>query len=123
MRPLRPMRPMPEYSLAAIVTLALAAAIAAARGVLGERAVLLGLGVFALATVLADLVLTGLPIVTYGDVHRSGIGIGPMPIEDLVYGLALYLLAAATWGPRRSSAPAPRSETTARARHGRGVAA
>lgn len=92
---------MPEYSLAAAAALALAAIAAAVRGVLTERAVWLGAGVFAAATVVADLVLTGLPIVTYGDGFRSGVGIGPMPVEDLLYGLALYLVAVAAWGKRR----------------------
>ena len=92
---------MPEYSLAAVAALALAAGAAWARGVLSERAVWLGAAVFAGATVVADLILTGLPIVTYGDAFRSGIGIGPMPVEDLLYGLALYLVAVAAWGKRR----------------------
>jgi len=91
---------VPEYTLAAVAVLLAALALAAARRVLTEPAVLLGLMVFAAATVVADLVLTGLPIVLYGDVHRSGIGLGPMPVEDLLYGLALYLVAAAVWGPR-----------------------
>jgi hypothetical protein len=54
--------------------------------------------------VTADLALTGLPIVTYRDSFRSGLALGPMPIEDLVYGLALYLVAAAAWGTRRARA-------------------
>ena len=92
---------MPEYSFASVAVLAAAVIAAAARGVLAERAVWLGAGVFAAATVIADLVLTALPIVTYGDSFRSGVGLGPMPVEDLLYGLALYLVAVAAWGRRR----------------------
>jgi lycopene cyclase domain-containing protein len=93
---------MPEYTLATLVVLAGAFAAAGARGVLRERAAWLGLLAFGAATIVADIVLTGLPIVTYGDGTNSGIAIGPMPIEDLGYGLALYLVAIAAWGPRRS---------------------
>lgn len=94
---------MPEYTVASLAALAVAAGVAAVRGVLAERAVQLGLLVFAGATVVADLVLTGLPIVTYGERFRSGVALGPMPAEDLAYGLALYLVAAAAWGrPRRA---------------------
>jgi lycopene cyclase domain-containing protein len=59
--------------------------------------------VFAACTIVFDLVLTGLPIVTYGDRFSSGVGIGPMPIEDLLDGVALCLTALAAWtwaGPR-----------------------
>lgn len=99
---------MPEYTFGALGLLAIALAAAGARGVLGERAVLAGLVAFGGATVAADLVLTGLPIVTYGDATRSGLAIGPMPLEDLAYGLALYLVAAAAWGrPRTRPATEP----------------
>lgn len=97
---------MAEYTLAALVALAGGLAAAAARGVLRSRATWLGLGAFGAATIVADLVLTGLPIVTYGDETRSGVGIGPMPVEDLLYGLALYLVAVAAWG--RAASPAAR---------------
>ena len=90
---------MAEYPLAMVVLLTGALAAASWRGVLQERATWLGLGVFGAATVVADLVLTGLPIVTYDDALRSGVAIGPMPVEDLLYGLALYLVAVAAWGP------------------------
>jgi lycopene cyclase domain-containing protein len=89
---------VPEYTLASIAILVAALAVAAWRGVLGERAAWLGLTAFGAATVVADLVLTGLPIVTYGAGTNSGLAIGPMPLEDLAYGLALYLVAIAAWG-------------------------
>lgn len=97
---------MAEYTAATIVVLLGALLAAAARGVLLDRAVVAGAIVFGVATIVADLVLTGLPIVTYGDDLRSGWSIGPMPLEDLGYGLALYLIAAAVWGrPRRATGP------------------
>jgi lycopene cyclase domain-containing protein len=94
---------VPEYTLASLVVLAGALVAASLRGVLRERAAWLGLLAFGAATVVADLVLTGLPIVTYGAEANSGIAIGPMPIEDLGYGLALYLVAISAWGPRAAS--------------------
>jgi lycopene cyclase domain-containing protein len=95
---------VPEYTLATLAVLVLATALAAVRGVLAERAAWAGLLAFGGATIVADLVLTGLPIVTYRDDMNSGIAIGPMPIEDLGYGLALYLVAIAAWGRRRAAA-------------------
>jgi lycopene cyclase domain-containing protein len=100
---------MPEYSLASAGLLAVLLVVAWLRGLLQRRSTWLALALFAAATVAADLVLTGLPIVTYGASARSGLGIGPMPIEDLLYGLALFLTAALAWdaaGPRRSAGSA-----------------
>jgi lycopene cyclase domain-containing protein len=97
--------PMPEYTLASVAMLAGAAAAAWWRGALAGRAGWLGLVVFGAATVVFDIVLTGLPIVTYGPDATSGLAIGPMPIEDLLYGLALYLVAIAAWAPGRGRSP------------------
>jgi lycopene cyclase domain-containing protein len=91
---------MPEYTLAAVVVLGAGLVAAWAAGVLRLRATWAGLVAFGAATVAADLVLTGLPIVTYGPGFTSGVALGPMPVEDLLYGLALYLVAVAAWGPR-----------------------
>lgn len=93
---------MPEYTLAAIVWLggaALAAALVGERrwGLFGERRTWITLAVFAVFTIVFDGMLTGLPIVTYGDDLRSSLAIGPMPIEDLLYGLALALTALAAF--------------------------
>jgi len=98
---------MPEYTAASIAVLAGAALAAWWRGALDRRAGWLGLAVFGAATVVFDLVLTGLPIVTYGPGTASGLAIGPMPVEDLLYGLAIYLVAIAAWVPGRG-----RGETT-----------
>jgi lycopene cyclase domain-containing protein len=95
---------MPEYTLASALVLAAAFGAAAVAGVLRERAAWLGLLAFGVITVVADLALTGLPIVTYGPGHNAGIRIGPMPVEDLLYGLALYLVAIAAWGRRPGAA-------------------
>lgn len=91
---------MPEYTLLATAFLVGGFLLAALAGVLRERAAWAGLVAFGLATVVADIVLTGLPIVTYGREFNAGIYLGPMPIEDLLYGLALYLVAIAAWGRR-----------------------
>ena len=93
---------MPEYTIAAVLWLggaSLAAGLVGGRrwGLLGQRRAWITLAVFAGFTVVFDVILTGLPIVTYADELRSGISIGPMPIEDLLYGLALALTAMAAF--------------------------
>ena len=95
---------MPEYTLASLVVVALGLVVAGLAGVLRERAAWAGLVVFGLVTVVADTVLTGLPIVTYGREHNAGLYLGPMPLEDLLYGLGLYLVAVAAWGRRPAGA-------------------
>jgi len=97
---------VPEYTLASLLVLAAGLVAAAVAGVLRERAAWLGLAAFGLVTVVADLALTGLPIVTYLDRFRSGVAIGPMPVEDLLYGLGLYLVAIAAWGRRPAGSAA-----------------
>jgi lycopene cyclase domain-containing protein len=88
---------MPEYTGLALVALALAAGAALAVGLHRDRAAWLTVAVFAACTLVFDLVLTALPIVTYDPHAISGIGIGPMPIEDLAYGVALCLTALVGW--------------------------
>ncbi len=95
---------MPEYTLASLVTLGVALALATWTGLLRRRSTWLGLAIFGGATIVADLVLTGLPIVTYGDHHLRALQLGPMPIEDLLYGLALFLVAALAWDAARPRA-------------------
>ena len=95
---------MPEYTLGALAVLLGGLVAAAATGLLHERAAWAGLAVFGAITVVADLVLTGIPIVTYGPGFASGIAVGPMPVEDLLYGLGLYLVAIAAWGRRPAGA-------------------
>jgi lycopene cyclase domain-containing protein len=97
---------MPEYTLASVVALGLAAVAALVAGLHRRRATWLTLAVFGAFTVVFDIVLTGLPIVTYGDGATAGIAIGPMPVEDLLYGWALCLTALVAWavaGRRRTT--------------------
>jgi lycopene cyclase domain-containing protein len=96
---------MPEYTVTSVALLAGAVLAAWWRGALAGRAAWLGLLAFAAATVVFDIVLTGLPVVTYGPGATSGIAIGPMPVEDLLYGLALYLVALAAWAPGHARSP------------------
>jgi lycopene cyclase domain-containing protein len=88
---------MAEYTALSVAVLGLAAAAAVIVGLHRDRAAWLTVAVFTACTVVFDLLLTGLPIVTYDPAARSGIGIGPMPIEDLAYGVALCLTALVTW--------------------------
>jgi len=104
---------MTEYTVAALVALGVSVAAAVGVGLHRRRAAWLAVAVFAACTIVFDLVLTGLPIVTYGAGFSSGIVIGPMPVEDLLYGVALCLTALSAWtwaGPR------PRAEPPAGAR-------
>ena len=89
---------MPEYTLAALALLAAALLVGWVAGVLGLRATWYGFAVFLALTAVFDLLLTGLPIVTYGPGSASGIRLGPIPVEDFLYGQALYLVAVAAWG-------------------------
>jgi lycopene cyclase domain-containing protein len=89
---------MPEYTLAGLVVLGGALAFAWLRGVARIRATWLGFLVFLGLTVVFDLLLTGLPIVTYGPGTNSGLALGTVPVEDFLYGQALYLVAVAAWG-------------------------
>jgi lycopene cyclase domain-containing protein len=91
---------MREYSVAAFVVLLGALGLAGARGLLGDRALWLGLLAFASLTVVADVVLTGVGIYHYDSRFDSGLTLGRMPIEDLAYGLALYLVAVTAWNWR-----------------------
>ena len=96
-----------EYTLAGFAWLAGAFVLAGAVGILRRRSTWIALGVFLAFTVVFDAVLTGLPIVVYGEAHISGIRLGTTPVEDYLYGLALCLTAIATyeiarrrWGAR-----------------------
>ena len=86
-----------EYSAAAVLTLAVATVVAASRGSFRERATWFGLGIFTLLTIIADVILTHIGVFTYSAWAQSGIRIDRMPIEDLAYGLALYLTAITVW--------------------------
>lgn len=94
---------MKEYTSAALLVLALSLAAAAWRGIWRDSTLWLGLGFFAALTVAADVVLTGIGVYGYDRRFTAGVYLGRMPLEDLAYGIALYLTAAVTWtwGERR----------------------
>jgi lycopene cyclase domain-containing protein len=92
---------IPEYTAASLLWLAGAAAGAWWTGTLGRRAAWLALAVFLAFTVVFDALLTGLPIVTYGARTDLGIHLGPIPVEDLVYGAAVCLTAIAVFDAGR----------------------
>jgi lycopene cyclase domain-containing protein len=88
---------IPEYTLAGLAWLGGSLVLAGAAGILRRRSAWIAFGVFLGFTVVFDAVLTGLPIVVYGDEHILGIRLGTTPIEDYLYGQALCLTAIATY--------------------------
>jgi lycopene cyclase domain-containing protein len=86
-----------EYTIAALAVLVLALALVTALGLSRDRALWAGLLVFAVMTVAADMALTGIGVYGYDRRFNAGIYLGRMPLEDLAYGLALYLVAVAAW--------------------------
>jgi lycopene cyclase domain-containing protein len=100
---------MPEYTVAGLAWLAGAVALAAAAGILRQRRTWVTLALFLAFTVVFDALLTGLPIVTYGEEHLSGLRLGMTPVEDYLYGAALCLTAIATFElARRRGRPSTR---------------
>jgi lycopene cyclase domain-containing protein len=92
---------IPAYTAAALLWLAGAAVVAWRAGTLRRRAAWLTLAVFLAFTVVFDALLTGIPIVRYGAGTDLGIRLGPIPVEDLVYGAALCLVAIAVFDAAR----------------------
>jgi lycopene cyclase domain-containing protein len=88
---------MREYTAASALVLLLAVGLAGVRGLWTDRALWLGLIFFGLMTVAADVVITGVGVYTYAPRFNAGLLIGRMPVEDLAYGLALYLVAVTTY--------------------------
>lgn len=86
-----------EYTYAAGALLLLAAALTIARGAGRDRALWLGLLAFAVLTVLADSLLVWIGVFGYRAPYRSGLDLLAIPVEDLLYGCGLYLLAVAAW--------------------------
>ena len=89
-----------EYTYAAATLLLLALALTVARGAGRDRALWLGLLAFAVLTVLADSLLVRIGVFGYRAPYRSGIDLLAIPVEDLLYGCALYLVAVAAWSWR-----------------------
>ncbi len=52
---------------------------------------------FALLTVVVDVLLTRVGVYAHRPQFNTGILIDRMPIEDLLYGIAPYLVAVVTW--------------------------
>ena len=86
--------------MASLAVLGLGLLLAWTRGLLRERALWLGLAGFAALTVVFDVVMTQAGLYSYAGWSRSGLGVARMPVEDLLYGLALYLVAVSTFGGR-----------------------
>ncbi len=87
---------IPEYTLAGIAWLAGAFALAGAAGILRRRRTWLAFAAFLAFTIVFDAILTGLPVVTYGAEHVTGLRLGTTPVEDYLYGQALCLTALAS---------------------------
>jgi lycopene cyclase domain-containing protein len=87
---------MPEYTLAAIAWLTASLVLAWAAGIASRRATWIAAAVFLGFTIVFDALLTGLPIVRYGETTMLGARLGPIPVEDLVYGVALFFTAVGT---------------------------
>lgn len=88
---------MKEYTLAAGGVLALALAVAGIRGLWRDQALWIGMLAFAAMTVIADMVLTAVGVFGYDAHYTLGLYFGHMPAEDLMYGIALYLVAVVAW--------------------------
>jgi lycopene cyclase domain-containing protein len=82
-----------EYTLAAVAAMTATISVAALQGLLSRPAYWYGLAGFVALTVISDSALVANGVFTFGGRFISGIRIGPMPVEDLLYGAALYSLA------------------------------
>ncbi len=88
---------MKEYTVASLAVLLAAGGVAWLRGLLRCRSLWLGMGAFAVLTIVADVVITQIGVYRYDGRFNSGLAIGRMPLEDLAYGIALYLTAVTVW--------------------------
>lgn len=94
-----------EYTYASAAVLFVALTITVLRGAARDVALWLGLLCFAALTVIADSILVKVGVFGYAAGSRSGIDILAIPVEDLLYGCALYLIANAVWSWHPSRAP------------------
>lgn len=88
---------MAEYTLVAIIVLTVSLLLSTIRHLYRQRSAWIGLGVFALLTVVFDVLLTRVGVYAHRPQFNAGILIDRMPIEDLLYGIALYLVAVLSW--------------------------
>jgi lycopene cyclase domain-containing protein len=88
---------MKEYTLATLAAFALALSVTIWTGAWRERALWFGFLAFGVTTIVADVVLTTFGVYDYDRRYNAGISLGRMPLEDLGYGLALYLVATVVW--------------------------
>lgn len=88
---------MRQYTLASAIALGGALLLSGWRGRLRDRSVWVGLALFSLLTIGADVALTEIGVFSYAPQFLSGIRIVRMPLEDLLYGMALYLTAVTVW--------------------------
>ena len=88
---------MSEYTLAAGMLLAIAAALAVVLGLHRQRWAWVGLVVFGVLTIVVDLMLRRFGVYAHGSRFQPTLLIDRMPVEDLLYGLALYLVAIVSW--------------------------
>jgi len=88
---------MNEYTLAASAVLSAALIVAGIRGLYRRRLVWIGLAIFSVLTILVDVVLTRAGVYAHRPAFNAGLFIDRMPLEDLLYGIALYLVAVLSW--------------------------
>jgi lycopene cyclase domain-containing protein len=86
-----------EYTLVASAVLLAVAVLAGVRRAFSRPWVWIGMAVFAVLTIVADVILTRIGVYRHRPMFNAGILIDRMPIEDLLYGIALYLVAVVAW--------------------------
>jgi lycopene cyclase domain-containing protein len=88
---------MNEYTLVAAAGLTVTVVLAGIRRLYRQRFVWIGLAIFAFLTIVVDVLLTRVGVYAHRAPFNAGILIDRMPLEDLLYGVALYLLAVISW--------------------------
>ncbi|MGH7882934.1 MAG: lycopene cyclase domain-containing protein [Candidatus Dormibacteraceae bacterium] len=86
-----------EYTVTAALFLLFGLLLIAIQRRLGERRLWLGLLIFLGLTVIFDSLAIKAQLYAYSPRFRSGLQLLEAPIEDLIYGAALYLVAIATY--------------------------
>lgn len=89
-----------EYTTCAVAAFTVAASVAGLEGHLRSRAYRLGLAGFAALTVVADTALVSAGVFSFGHRFVTGLRIGAAPVEDVLYGGALYSVAVTVFAWR-----------------------